>query len=303
MKKLLLISTISASFFANAQTTLFEDNFESHIDFITTGIGQYTLFDNDDSPTYIGGITPAVGQLPWANAYTAMVCQVFNPSLAGVTNGFDEENSNFDPHGGNKYLAFWAATTTANDDWLVLPKVTLGLDNKFSFWVKSLANDYGLEKYKVAIYDGTAGAPATSAVFQTIGSASRTAPLNWTLVTVDIPVTFNNKPVYLAINYISSDIYMMMVDDLKITTETNLATHEAIGKKQTSIYPNPSKGLFNLKSTKKISSIEVFSADGKKLRNEKNKQTVDLSSQPNGVYVLKSNFEDGSSDTNQLIKK
>lgn len=305
MKKLLLLSAFAATVStAYGQTTLFEDNFESYQDFIISNIGQYKLFDNDGLGTYIGGASPAPGVLPWNNAYAPMVCQVFNPSAAGVVNGHDNENSNFDPHGGNKYLAFWASSpkggVNRNDDWLVLPKLTLGTGNKFTFWVKSLADDYGLEKYKVAIYDGTA-APATSAAFQVIGATSRTAPLEWTEVSVDIPATFDNKPVYLAINYMSADVYMMMVDDIKVTTATLGVTEAA--KQSTTVFPNPSKGVFNLKSNKKATSVEVYSAEGRLVKQEKAVQLVDITNQPKGVYILKIKYEDGSTDSRQILKQ
>lgn len=302
MKKLLLLSAVAATFsVASAQTTLFEDNFESYNNFIIAGIGQYKLFDNDNSGTYVGGITTSPGVLPWDNAYAEMVCQVFNPSVAGVQNGHDNENSNFDPHSGNKYLAFWGATTPPNNDWLVLPKINLGTGNKISFWVKSLADDYGLEKYTVAIYDGTAGAPTSSSGFQLIGS-TRTAPLAWTQVTVDIPSSYNGKPVYLALHYISNDVYMLMVDDLKVTG-TTLGLDEASVKNKATVFPNPSTGIFNLKSNKKVEMVEVYSLDGKKIVQKKEVQTVDLTKQPKGVYLLKVNYEDGTQDSQQVIKK
>lgn len=302
MKKLLLLSAFAATFSAaSAQTTLFQDNFESYDDFIISGIGQYKLFDNDGSATYIGGLTATPGVLPWPNAYAPMVGQIFNPLGAGVQNGHDGENSNFDPHGGEKYFAFWSATTPPNNDWLVLPKINLATGNKFSFWVKSLADDYGLEKYTVAIYDGTAGSPANSSGFQLIGG-TRTAPLAWTEVTVDIPASYNGKAVYLALHYVSSDVYMMMVDDIKVTA-TTLGVNDAAAKNKTAVFPNPSTGVFNLKSSKKVSSVDVYAVDGKKIVQEEAVQAVDLTKQPKGVYILKVNYEDGSTDSQQVIKK
>lgn len=307
MKKLLLLSAIAVTCStAYGQTTLFEDGFETYNDFITTNIGQYKLFDNDKLGTFIGGVdSPPPGQLPWPNAYTPMACQVFNPSVAGVKNGHENENSNFDPHAASKYLAFWAGSPTAqvkkNDDWLVLPKLTLGSGNKFTFWVKSLADDYGLEQYKVAIYDGV-NAPTNTSVFKVVGPASRTAPLNWTEVTVEIPTTYDNKTVYLAINYMSSDSYMMMVDDLKVTAQTVLGLAETT-KHITSVYPNPSKGVFKLKSEKKVNSVEVYSADGRLIKNEKSVQLIDITDQPKGVYILKMKYEDGSADSKHILKQ
>lgn len=306
MKKLLLLAAFAGAFAnANAQTTLFSDNFESYSDFIISNIGQYSLIDVDGLNTYVGGVTTTPGVLPWTNAYEKMVCQVFNPSVAGVQNGHDAENSNFDPHSGNKYLAFWAGSPkngiNSNNDWLILPKITLGTGNKISFWVKSLADDYGLEKYKVAIYQGTS-APTMYQQFTAITPVND-AGTEWQNISVDIPSAYDNKPVYLAINYLSSDTYMMLVDDISVTTTSNLGANN-VTKNEFAIYADPSnEGMFNIKTSKKINSHEVFAMDGRKVKEEKSSSSVDLKSASKGVYIIKVNFEDGTSSTKQVIKK
>ncbi|SHI30756.1 Por secretion system C-terminal sorting domain-containing protein [Cruoricaptor ignavus] len=286
---------------ATAQVTLFEDNVEGHEDFIIANIGKYTLIDNDKMNTYYGGVDNNTAS--WPNVGKPMVAQVFNPNIAGVVNGHGNEQSNFDPHSGDKYFAFWggvpqpAAGVLKNDDWLVLPKITLGTGNKFSFWVKSLASDFGLEKYRVAIMDGSGAAPTTSKGFVAVGG-TRQAPTTWTEVTVDIPATYDEKPVYLAINYISADVYMMLVDDLKVTTQT-LGTSET-GKAKAAVYPNPSKGLFTVKSDKKVLSTEVYSVDGKLVKTAA--ENVDITASPKGVYILKVKYADGTTESKQVIK-
>lgn len=55
------------------------------------------------------------------------------------------------------------------------------------------------------------------------------------------------------------------------------------------IYPNPSKGVFNieLKDIGKNASLEVFNTMGTRVISQPYKSEIDLSSQPKGVYFIK----------------
>ena len=63
-----------------------------------------------------------------------------------------------------------------------------------------------------------------------------------------------------------------------------------------SIYPNPSQGIFEVKSEKyKIQSIEVFNVLGEKIYNEEIKDitaTINLQAPP-GVYFMQVHTEKG----------
>ncbi|MDX9705805.1 MAG: T9SS C-terminal target domain-containing protein, partial [Weeksellaceae bacterium] len=74
MKKMLLSLTVIAGFsFANAQTVIFEDDFESYEDFLIDGIGDWIMIDVDGSGTYTGG----GGEFP--NQFDPKAFMVFNP--------------------------------------------------------------------------------------------------------------------------------------------------------------------------------------------------------------------------------
>ena len=53
MKKILLSLLFLSSLMANAQTTIFEDSFETYADFAITGVGSWALIDVDLRPTYV----------------------------------------------------------------------------------------------------------------------------------------------------------------------------------------------------------------------------------------------------------
>lgn len=53
-----------------------------------------------------------------------------------------------------------------------------------------------------------------------------------------------------------------------------------------SIYPNPTKGVVNVKVSSGIEQIELFDAQGKRIMST-TKATLDLSGLPNGLYFVK----------------
>lgn len=306
MKKLLLsLGILFSGASAFSQTVLLDENFDSYTNFVITGFGNWQTLDLDLLPTYTGGTqTPT-----WANANAPMAFQIFNPTVAGVTNNLtstiaEPEIRNFTPHSGTKFAASWGAvpttTVTANNDWLISPAITLGANsNQLSLWVKSLSSSYGLERYKIGVYVGS-GTPTSAANFTIITPGTFvTAPYTaWTQVTHNLD-TYAGQTVRIGIQCVSNDIYMLMVDDVKITTGT-LATAE-VSKSKTSIYPNPTKGEVNIKTDKKIKSTTVLDLSGKVIATGSSEK-VNLSGFTKGTYLITVEFADGSTKTEKIIK-
>ena len=73
-----------------------------------------------------------------------------------------------------------------------------------------------------------------------------------------------------------------------------------------SIYPNPSNGIINVQSGKKIKSINIYNMIGNlvMVRNISNTQsTLNIEHLTNGVYFMEFNFENGSLKNSKFIKK
>lgn len=83
---------------------------------------------------------------------------------------------------------------------------------------------------------------------------------------------------------------------------TALAVDNASLLTKSSIFPNPSKGEFNLKTSKKVVSISVFDATGKLVLTTK-ATSFNLSSLPKGVYIMNASYTDGSKEERKLIKE
>ncbi|WP_082632627.1 T9SS-dependent choice-of-anchor J family protein [Chryseobacterium sp. IHB B 17019] len=318
MKRILLSASLLLTMsLVNAQTVLLDEGFESYTNFAITGFGSWQTLDLDGLDTYTGG-GPVVGgtttwSANWANAGGPMAFQIFNLSASNATNnatsipGVDEEVRNFSPHGGLKCAVSWAGVpdggVNANNDWLITPVVNLGATNNvLTLWVKALSPAF-IENYKIGVYTGT-GTPTTASNFTIIsGTAALTAPYAaWQQVTYDLNA-YAGQNIRVGIQYMASDKYMFMVDDVKITTGTALATNEVGTKtKSVSIYPNPTKGEINIKTDKKIKSSTVVDMAGRSLI-KTNAEKSDLSLLPKGTYLMQVEFTDGTSSSEKIIKE
>ena len=239
MKKNFFILLINFYVFSFSQTVLLDENFESYQDFTINNIGNWQTLDLDLLNTWTLGGDPAPPTnwvANWPNANAKMAYQIFNPSVANVTNdatGVTGEIRNFDPHSGNKYAGSWAGVMVAsgqgNNDWLISPAVTLGsTGNVLKLWVKTLSFSYGNERYRVGVYLGN-GTPTTANNFTIISTPASTyslAPQNWTEITFNLDA-YSAQTIRIGVQCLTQDGSMLMIDDVKITTTGFLGTNES----------------------------------------------------------------------------
>lgn len=84
-----------------------------------------------------------------------------------------------------------------------------------------------------------------------------------------------------------------------------LSVEDMTGSKNVTVYPNPTNGVLNIQSTEKINFMKLTEISGKSVINKKatnNKEHLDLSNLPNGVYVLTVETNAGKT-TKKIIKK
>lgn len=311
MKKLLLSLLFVTSLFSNAQVTVFQDGFESHNDFLISGYGDWQTIDLDMLNTYGVGTG-----FTWPNNGVAQSYMIFNPSattppVTNATNGVggETENRNFDPHTGSKYAACWdgaPSTTggaTTNDDWLVSPVIALGTtNNELRFWVKSLSDTYGLEKYRVGIYVGT-GTPTSTADFAVI---SGIPPLNAPYGTWQEKIyslnAYSNQSIRVGIRCVSADAYMFMVDDFSVTS-SNLRTDEFFANKFKT-YPNPVNDVVTISNNDNVlvSEVTINDINGRTIKtlkvNNISEVQMNVSDLTSGVY-----FMNIITDSGKAVKK
>ena len=58
---------------------------------------------------------------------------------------------------------------------------------------------------------------------------------------------------------------------------------------QITVYPNPSKGIFELRDITEVMHIEVYTITGQRVLSQSSTEStrLDLSQQPKGIYLLK----------------
>ncbi|MCK9584506.1 MAG: carboxypeptidase regulatory-like domain-containing protein [Candidatus Cloacimonetes bacterium] len=285
-----------------ASQIILEDGFESYPDFATS-FAPWTLIDVDLSETY--GLTNTA----WLNAYAPQAYIIFNPSatVPPVTTAV--------PHGGNKFAASFAATTPPNNDWLITPQVAGGGEMKF--WARTFHADYGLEEFKIGV-STTGTAPANFTIIT--GATAVLAPLEWTEFAYDLSA-YAGQQVYVAIQCISNDHFIFMVDD--VTISAGVGNENGVAPVYTTAlkgnYPNP----FNPETTISFSvkdagpvSVEIYNVKGqlvKKLVNgvkEAGDHTAVWNGKDNngravssGVYYFKMNAGKYSSTKKMIMMK
>lgn len=302
MKKFLFSLALVAGMTAiNAQTVIFEDDFESYEDFAIDGIGDWIMIDVDGSGTYSGG----GGEFP--NQFDPKAFMVFNMFSAGVTNddGSGEEERYFDPVDGfDKYMAAWASETPSNNDWMISPAITLGAaGNTLEFVHKSLSSTYGYETFNVMIYAGS-GVPTTTDFTALDTNLTSNSWQSWLTYTKDLDA-YAGQTVRIAIQCTSNDAYMFMVDNFKVTTEDTAAVSDLNGTKS-SVYPNPVVDSFNVSLSSKFNAnnvtVTVTDMAGKEVKSFGSASSYNVSDLAAGVYVVK--ITDGkNTETKKIVKK
>lgn len=226
----------------------------------------------------------------------------FNPG-ATQPSMYDEPLKNMLPHAGERMgVAFsfnpyqeCAEGVEESDIWMISPKLTLGDNSSFDFYVRTrdLENlDATLEPYRVLV-SLTDTEPES---FTVVGDDVRLASVDdWEYVSVDLS-DYDNKEAYVAIQYIGKPVVntCLLIDDLKVSTTSSVsdvATSCGISMAYDAV-----AGVLNAASTRGLSQLTVYSADGmmvKSVRVAGNSLSVDLNGLSAGVYVAAANGECG----------
>ena len=177
-------------------------DFESAEPWAVDDFSPCTTYDGDGLTTYtISGLT--------------FTNQGYTGSFIAFQNGI---SSNFAAHSGNMFglcmdaMAEDENTTPVNNDWFILPALTIQNGDQFSFWARSVNDTYGLERIKVGVYSSNG---AFSSYLAGSASAYIDVPVDWTNYTYDLS-SYAGQSIQLAINCVSSDAFGLFIDDLYV---------------------------------------------------------------------------------------
>ena len=189
----------------NGDATNLAIDFEAEVEW-TFDFTPWTVNDVDFLPTY--GFTGTT----FPHNYEEMAFIVFNPATTDPPMTADPE---IQPHSGLQFGACMAAVPSGsqgNDDWFISDQVTIGDVASFTFWAKSYTDQYGMERFNVAV-STTGNDPAD---FTVISAAPYVeVPMVWTEYTYDLSA-YAGQDIYVAIQCVSFDAFVFMIDDLVI---------------------------------------------------------------------------------------
>lgn len=292
MKKLLLSIVFVGFSSINAQTTIFQENWDGQ----GPGISAWTLYNVDNrTPVGPAGTDGEALSFLIQDAWTVLSLA----DIQGANPGFTAYPAAATGMGGNIIASnSWYTPAGVANDWLVSPQITIpaGATNVNLTWsATSMGATAFLEDYKV--YISTTGNQVAN--FQTILKNVQNEPNTGNTHTVNIS-SYAGQNVRIAFRNDSNDQYVMFLDNIKISANNVLSTND-ISTSKTNIFPNPTKGEVNIKTNKKIRSTSVLDMSGKVV-SIGDSEKVDLSSFTKGTYILQVEYADGTNSTEKIIK-
>src|SRR5690554_2099496 len=302
IKNLLFAATafVALSMSANAQeTVLFEDSFEEYADFSTDSVGDWVLVDVDQATynyTIEGATFPNQGEIP---SYI-----VFNPIAVSLENA--------DAKTGSKYMAAFASyediggapLAVTQSDWLISPEIQLGGEgNVVSFWAKSHTLQYGAERFNVLVSTGSVNPEDFTQISS--GAYTEASFEEWTEYSYDLS-GYEGEAVRVAIQCVSNDSFIFVVDDFKVVTTDDSST-DNFAKLGLNVFPNPVSDIVNITSPEaNIEMVTITDLNGRTVKsinfNNVAETTIDASDLASGIYLMNITAN-GTVATQKIVKK
>ena len=167
----------------------FSYNFESATPWAVDNFPPCTTYDGD------GYMSGAIQDVTFEN-------QNYTGSFIAFQNGI---TTNASSHSGNAFGACFFATTAPNDDYFILPAITIENGYVFKFWAKSFSTSF-LESFRAGVYNGNGN---LTAVLGSNTSVSNT----WTEYSYNLS-SYVGQTIQLAIHCNSNDRFAFFIDDI-----------------------------------------------------------------------------------------
>ena len=92
-----------------------------------------------------------------------------------------------------------------------------------------------------------------------------------------------------------------ILDTIEITVSGQVLGLDDFNKNELVVYPNPAQTVITLQSSAVINKVVIHTADGRKVI-EANETTIDISSLPQGLYMLTATSDEGKTITRKIVK-
>ncbi len=285
MKKNLLLLSLSFSVFSFSQTTIFEDSFETYPDFTIQNFGDWVMYDVDQANTW------GVYECDFPHEGEPMAGIVFNPSQCTDPNGnpFDASACNYSTLTGDKYITFWCAQNTNNDNFLVSPQIDLTnvSSASISLQAKQLANVSGgfdPEHFEILV---STTSNTVADFSNNIGDTSLPDNCTWYEYNYDLS-DYVGQSIFIAIHHITTQNgYALHIDDFKVEGTTSTTSVNDYNTFDANIYPNPANNMLFIDSEVDINKVEIHNVVGQKvtsLTSDTLIHSIPISTIDSGIY-------------------
>jgi hypothetical protein len=199
----------------------FNYGFEDAEPWTITDFSPCTVYDGD------GGTTYGFNGWTFTNAYYVGACIAFNND--------NEGGGNMVSHSGDAFGVMFSNgadeddNPVQNNDWFILPELTIAEGDVFSFWGREITTQYGDETINVGIYGTTDGTFA-----EVLASNVAVNTQEYVKFEYDLSA-YAGQTIKLAINYVSTDIFGFMFDDIFVG-DPNAGTWDVVDAEATSPY-------------------------------------------------------------------
>ena len=277
---------------------IWRESFECYDPFIFEGIGDWIIYDIDGLATY------GSNAMDFPSETYSGAGFIYNQALATVSsnNTNPQEPSWWNTYSGNQGLYFISGvpgSVTQNNDWMISPEFSLvNIESPtLRFMAKTLKDDWGLERFKIAIGNST-----NYNEFTVISEGTYLeAPTNWTLYEFDLS-SYVGQNIRIGINYVSNDKFVLQMDEFVVEGTLGINDDNLL---EMILYPNPTDKNFVTIQTNSLDTkeIEVFDIIGKKVIDVSlNTNSLDISKLNSGIYLVKITV-DNQTNTHKLVVK
>lgn len=180
---------------------------------------------------------------------------------------------NLPAHTGTKMLCSISSMSPPSNDWLISPMVNLGVNPSISFYARSLTSDYGLERLRVLVSNGS----EEPADFIPVSPEPYlSVPVDWTHYSYNLN-TWQGQNVRFAFQALSWDAALLLLDDIELRGEGASSNSEDIPQKPVfSLMPNPGINNFRLETESSTEYLlEIYDLRGRLLYRGKNRGAID----------------------------
>lgn len=187
----------------------------------------------------------------------------------------------------NNALCYRYNTDLEADDDVYSPYFVLNGHQTLSFDYYCGLSSYP-EELRVYLYDGSSFTNIMSST-----EVTNTTPITQTIDLSEYTGTY--KIDFYCIS--ETNMFKLYIDNFRIEDNTGI---EDNNRANFTLYPNPTTGMVNLSET--ASRVEIYDFSGRMVKAEENVNSIDLSSQANGVYIFHITTNDNVI-TKKVVKK